>query len=93
MPLNSTLQVLFELRVKAGLESRNDGECRLIRIGYDRKSTEIEYGCGGGAYDAPMPLDGPVNQFTDIAEDLQYQFIGENKSSLSRPRTSTSRCT
>ena len=28
---------------------------------------------GGGS-----PLSGPVNQFRDIAEDLQYQFIGES---------------
>jgi hypothetical protein len=31
----------------------------------------------GGTSDAPVPLTGPVNRFTDIAEDLQYQFIGE----------------
>jgi len=31
----------------------------------------------GGSPDAPVPLTGPVNRFTDVAEDLQYQFIGE----------------
>jgi hypothetical protein len=32
---------------------------------------------GGGSADAPAALSGPVNQFRDIAEDLQYQFIGD----------------
>lgn len=32
----------------------------------------------GGTPDAPSALTGPVNRFTDIAEDLQYQYIGEN---------------
>lgn len=31
----------------------------------------------GGSPAAPVPLSGPVNRFTDVAEDLQYQFIGE----------------
>lgn len=31
----------------------------------------------GGTPDAPMPLQGPVNRFKDIAEDIQYQFIGD----------------
>lgn len=31
----------------------------------------------GGTSAAPTPLNGPINQFTDLAADLQYQFIGE----------------
>jgi hypothetical protein len=32
---------------------------------------------GGGSVSAPASLSGPVNQFRDIAEDFQYQFIGD----------------
>jgi hypothetical protein len=32
---------------------------------------------GGGSASAPASLSGPVNEFKDLAEDLQYQFIGE----------------
>jgi hypothetical protein len=32
---------------------------------------------GGGSVGAPASLSGPVNEFKDIAEDLQYQFIGD----------------
>jgi hypothetical protein len=32
---------------------------------------------GGGTTAAPASLSGPVNEFKDIAEDLQYQFIGD----------------
>ncbi len=32
---------------------------------------------GGGSSTAPALLSGPVNQFQDIAEDFQYQYIGE----------------
>jgi hypothetical protein len=32
---------------------------------------------GGGTTDAPAALSGPVNQFRDVAEDFQYQFIGD----------------
>ena len=32
---------------------------------------------GGGSAGTPAALSGPVNQFKDIAEDFQYQFIGD----------------
>ena len=32
---------------------------------------------GGGSAAAPASLSGAVNEFKDIAEDLQYQFIGD----------------
>jgi hypothetical protein len=32
---------------------------------------------GGGTSAAPAVLSGPVNEFKDLAEDLQYQFIGD----------------
>jgi hypothetical protein len=32
---------------------------------------------GGGSVAAPASLSGAVNEFKDIAEDLQYQFIGD----------------
>jgi hypothetical protein len=32
---------------------------------------------GGGSVGAPASLSGPVNEFKDTAEDLQYQFIGD----------------
>ncbi len=42
---------------------------------------------GGGSAGAPAPLNGPVNRFRDVAEDFQYQFIGdENLFSLSGTR-------
>ena len=31
----------------------------------------------GGTSAAPTPLQGPVNRFRDVAEDIQYQYIGE----------------
>src|SRR5580658_4720565 len=31
----------------------------------------------GGAPGAAVPLQGPTNRFNDVAEDVQYQFIGE----------------
>ena len=33
---------------------------------------------GGGSSAAPAPLSGPVNRFRDVAEDFQYQFIGDS---------------
>ena len=46
---------------------------------WDRNSLEVGvYGAefrlypGGGA-----PLSGPLNRFNDVAEDLQYQFVGD----------------
>jgi hypothetical protein len=35
------------------------------------------YPGGGTAGGPPAPLSGPVNEFKDIAEDFQYQFIGD----------------
>ncbi len=32
----------------------------------------------GGAPGTPAALSGPANQFRDVAEDFQYQFIGEH---------------
>jgi len=31
----------------------------------------------GGSPSTPQPLRGPTNKFDDVAEDLQYQFLGE----------------
>jgi len=31
----------------------------------------------GGTSANPLPLQGPYNRFKDVAEDLQYQFIGD----------------
>ena len=31
----------------------------------------------GGSTDAPQPLQAPYNRFKDVAEDFQYQYIGE----------------
>jgi hypothetical protein len=32
---------------------------------------------GGGAPGTPASLSGPVNEFRDLAEDFQYEFIGD----------------
>jgi hypothetical protein len=50
---------------------------------WDRHTLEIgTYGAQfrvfpGGSPSAPAPLKGPTNRFNDVAEDLQYQFIGD----------------
>jgi hypothetical protein len=50
---------------------------------WERHSLEVGmYGADfkllpGGTPAAPMPLSEPVNHFKDIAEDIQYQFIGD----------------
>jgi hypothetical protein len=31
----------------------------------------------GGAPGAEVPLSGPLNRFNDVAEDVQYQFVGD----------------
>lgn len=31
----------------------------------------------GGTTTTPMPLTGPLNRFNDVAEDVQYQFVGD----------------
>lgn len=52
---------------------------------WDRHSIEVGvYGAQfrllpGGSPDAPLPLGGPVNRFSDVAEDVQYQFLGEEQ--------------
>jgi hypothetical protein len=67
-----------------------DGAAPYARLAYEyqwrRNDLEIgAYGAefklypGGGSTAAPAALTGPVNQFNDIAEDLQYQFIGEEQ--------------
>ena len=32
----------------------------------------------GSALGAPTPLQGPDNRFNDVAEDFQYQYVGED---------------
>src|SRR5579871_2048133 len=50
---------------------------------FDRNSLEVGvYGIDlkvlpGSASGSPTPLNGPFNQFNDVAEDLQYQFVGD----------------
>jgi hypothetical protein len=50
---------------------------------WERHSLEVGmYGADfkllpGGTPAAPMPLSEPVNHFKDVAEDIQYQFIGD----------------
>jgi hypothetical protein len=50
---------------------------------WDRHSLEVGlYGADfkllpGGTTLAPVPLSGPLNRFNDVAEDVQYQFVGE----------------
>lgn len=63
-----------------------DGASPYARIAYEqewgRHDLEVgAYGASfrlypGGSPGASVPLSGLVNQFNDIAEDLQYQFIG-----------------
>jgi hypothetical protein len=50
---------------------------------WDRHNLEVGvYGFNvkvlpGAASGTPMGLNGPYNRFSDVAEDLQYQFLGE----------------
>lgn len=50
---------------------------------WDRHSLEVGmYGADfkllpGGSPGAPAPLSGPFNRFKDVAEDIQYQFMGD----------------
>ena len=52
---------------------------------WERHSLEVGmYGADfkllpGGTAAAPVPLTGPVNRFKDVAEDIQYQFIGDEQ--------------
>jgi hypothetical protein len=53
---------------------------------YDWSANSLEVGAyglnvkllPGGTPSAPSPLQGPDNRFNDVAEDFQYQYIGEN---------------
>jgi len=63
------------------------GLAPYFRLAYERNwerhSLEVGlYGADfkllpGGDASSPVPLRGPVNRFKDIAEDVQYQFSGE----------------
>lgn len=50
---------------------------------WDRHSLEVGlYGADfkllpGGSADAAVPLRGPFNRFKDVAQDIQYQFMGD----------------
>lgn len=66
-----------------------DGAAPYARLAYEHQwqRHDLEVGAyggqfrlfpGGGSTAAPASLSGLVNQFNDIAEDLQYQFIGED---------------
>jgi hypothetical protein len=52
---------------------------------WDRHSLEVGlYGAQfkllpGGTPGSPSPLQGPYNRFNDVAEDIQYQFLGEDQ--------------
>jgi hypothetical protein len=66
-----------------------EGVSPYWRVAYERNwerhSLEVGmYGANfkllpGGTAAAPVPLTGPVNRFKDIAEDIQYQFIGDEQ--------------
>jgi hypothetical protein len=64
------------------------GSAPYFRLAYehqwDRHSLEAGvYGAtfkvfpGGGTAATPISLSGPVNEFRDVAEDFQYQFVGD----------------
>jgi hypothetical protein len=66
-----------------------EGAAPYARIAYEYQwgCNDLEFGAygaqfrlypGGGSASAPASLHGPANQFSDIAEDLQYQFISED---------------
>jgi hypothetical protein len=53
---------------------------------WDRHSLEVGlYGAqfrllpGAASPGGPTPLQGPYNRFNDVAEDIQYQFLGEEQ--------------
>lgn len=56
-----------------------------IAYEYQWRRHDIEVGLYGASFKlypggdgtAPASLSGPVNQFRDLAEDIQYQFIGD----------------
>jgi hypothetical protein len=65
-----------------------DGAAPYARVAYEyqwgRSDLEVGvYGAtfklfpGGGSTAAPASLSGPVNQFKDIAQDFQYQYIAD----------------
>ena len=53
---------------------------------YDWSANSLEVGMygaefkllPGSAFGTATPLEGPDNRFNDVAEDFQYQYIGEN---------------
>jgi hypothetical protein len=53
---------------------------------YDWRASSLEAGLygaefkllPGSASGTPMPLQGPDNRFNDVAEDVQYQYVGED---------------
>ncbi|MBS0578207.1 MAG: cytochrome C [Proteobacteria bacterium] len=53
------------------------------RVAYEHnwKAHSLEVGAYGAQFrlypGAGAPLEGPLNEFKDVAEDLQYQFIGD----------------
>ncbi len=64
------------------------GEAPYGRVAYEYqwRGNDLEVGVygadfklfpGGGSTSAPAALTGPVNEFKDLAEDLQYQYIGD----------------
>jgi hypothetical protein len=65
-----------------------DGAAPYVRLAYEYQwgRHDLELGTydadfrllPGGSGSSPVPLNGPVNRFEDVAEDLQYQFIGED---------------
>jgi hypothetical protein len=64
-----------------------DGAAPYWRVAYEynkgRHSFEVgAYGLDvkmhpGGTPDSPQPLSGRVNRFNDVAQDLQYQYLGD----------------
>jgi hypothetical protein len=64
------------------------GTAPYFRVAYERQwqRHDLEVGVygatfklfpGGGSASAPTPLTGPVNEFRDVAEDLQYQYLAD----------------
>jgi hypothetical protein len=66
------------------------GAAPYFRVAYEyqRGRNDLEIGVygatfklypGGGAAGAPVLLSGPANEFRDVAEDFQYQYIGDEQ--------------
>ena len=66
-----------------------DGAAPYVRLAYEHqwRRNDLELGLygaqfrffPGGSATAPVALVGPVNRFSDFAEDLQYQYVGETQ--------------